>query len=41
MFDHWTLKKRLTLTFSAVLLLAGVLICVALVNAGKLRDTVH
>ena len=41
MFDHWTLKKRLTLTFAAILLLAGALISVALVNTGKLRDTVH
>ena len=41
MFDHWTLKKRLTLTFAAILLLSGALISVALVNTGKLRDTVH
>ena len=41
MFDHWTLKKRLTLTFTGILLLAGALISVALVNNGKLRDTVN
>ena len=41
MFNHWTLKKRLTLTFAAILLLAGALISVALVNTDKLRDTVH
>jgi methyl-accepting chemotaxis protein len=41
MFNHWTLKKRLTLTFTAILLLAGALIGVALVNNGKLRDTVN
>ena len=40
MFENWTLKKRLTLTFAAILLLAGALIGVALVNNGKLRDTV-
>ena len=40
MFDHWTLKKRMTLTFAAILLLAGLLIGVALVNGTKLRDTV-
>ena len=41
MFHHWTLKKRLTLTFVAILILAGGLIGVALVNIGKLRDTVN
>ncbi len=41
MFDHWTLKKRLRLTFTAILIPAGALISVALVNTGKLRDTVH
>ena len=40
MFDHWTLKKRLTLTFAAILLLAGLLIGLALVNSLRLRDTV-
>ena len=38
MFDHWTLKKRLTLTFAAILLLAGSLIAVALINANKLGE---
>ncbi len=41
MFNHWSLKKRLTLTFAAILLLAGALISVALVNTGKLRETVN
>ena len=41
MFNHWTLKKRLALTFTGILLLAGALISVALVNNGKLRDTVN
>ena len=41
MFDHWTLKKRLTLTFATILLLAGALIAVALVNNARLRDTVN
>jgi methyl-accepting chemotaxis protein len=41
MFNHWTLKKRLALTFTGILLLAGALISVALVNNDKLRDTVN
>jgi methyl-accepting chemotaxis protein len=41
MFDHWTLKKRLTLTFATILLLAGTLIAVSLYSAARLRDTVH
>ena len=41
MFDNWTLRKRLTLTFAAILLLAGSLLGLALVNTGKLRDTVQ
>ena len=40
MFDHWTLKKKLVLTFAAVLAFAAVLIGVALVNTGKLLETV-
>ena len=39
MFEHWTLKKRLALTFSAILLLAGSLIAVALSNANRLGET--
>ena len=39
MFEQWTLKKRLTMTFAAILLLAGMLIGVALTNNAKLRDT--
>ena len=41
MFDHWTLKRRLTLTFAAILALTSVLMGVALLNNGKLRDTVN
>lgn len=40
MFDHFTLKRRLTLTFSSLLLLAVALIGVALFNTDRLRDTV-
>lgn len=40
MFNHWTLKKKLALTFAAVLAIAGLLISVALVNTGRLLDTV-
>jgi methyl-accepting chemotaxis protein len=39
LFEHWTLKKRLALTFSAILLLAGSLIAVALSNANRLGET--
>jgi methyl-accepting chemotaxis protein len=39
MFESWTLKKRLTLTFAAILAIAGLLISLALVNTGKLRET--
>jgi methyl-accepting chemotaxis protein len=41
MFTHWTLKKRLTITFATILMLAGGLIAVALYNLGKLRDTMQ
>jgi methyl-accepting chemotaxis protein len=41
MFDNWTLKKRLTLTFAAILLLAAAVMAVALVNTAKLRETVQ
>jgi methyl-accepting chemotaxis protein len=41
MFDHWTLKKRLTLTFATILALTGLLIGIALLNNGKLRETVN
>jgi methyl-accepting chemotaxis protein len=41
MFDHWTLKKRLTATFTAILVVATVLIAVALSSGAKLRDAVH
>ena len=41
MFDQWTLKKRLTLTFVSLLVLAGGLISTALFNANKLSETTH
>ncbi len=41
MFDHWTLKKRLTLTFAAVLALTSLLIGATLLNNSKLRDSVN
>jgi methyl-accepting chemotaxis protein len=40
MTETWTLKKRLISTFAAILLIAGVLLAVAFVNIGNLRDTV-
>jgi methyl-accepting chemotaxis protein len=40
-FNHWTLKKKLFLTFVAILAVAGVLIGVALVNTSKLLETVN
>ena len=38
MFENWTLKKRLTLTFATILLIAVVLFSVAVVNIGKMRE---
>jgi methyl-accepting chemotaxis protein len=40
MFNNWTLKKKLVLTFAAILAFAGVLISVAFVNTNKLLETV-
>ncbi len=40
MFDSWTLKKRLTLTFVSILALAGTLLSVAVINTHRLMDTV-
>ena len=40
MFTNLTLKKRLTLTFTSILAVVGVLFAVALVNTGKLRETI-
>jgi methyl-accepting chemotaxis protein len=40
MFTDLTLKKRLTLTFTSILAVVGVLFAVALVNTGKLRETI-
>jgi methyl-accepting chemotaxis protein len=40
MFEQWTLKKKLVLTFAAILAFAGVLFSVALVNNSKLMETV-
>lgn len=37
-FESWSMKKRLTLTFAAILVLAGVLFTVAVVNIGKMRE---
>jgi methyl-accepting chemotaxis protein len=37
-FESWTLKKRLTLTFVTILVMAGVLFSVAVVNIGKMRE---
>ncbi len=39
MFSNWSLKKKLTLTFAALLVIAGALIVVAVVNLAKLRET--
>jgi methyl-accepting chemotaxis protein len=41
MFDHWTLKKKLVLTFAAILIVAGVLFSVAVVNTSKQMETVR
>ncbi|RPH43007.1 MAG: chemotaxis protein [Burkholderiales bacterium] len=41
MFEAWTLKKRLTLTFAAILATACALLGVALVNNARLGDTVR
>jgi methyl-accepting chemotaxis protein len=41
MFDNWTLKKRITLTFTAILLIISMIIGIALFNASKLRETVR
>ena len=38
MFDRWTLKKRLVLTFIAILAVAGMLIVLALVSTTQLID---
>ena len=40
MFDQWTLKKKLLLTFSAILLISGSLMSFALFNIYKLSDIV-
>ena len=37
MFAHWTLKKRLTTTFIAILGIAALLFTIAIVNIGKMR----
>src|SRR5688500_14744778 len=37
-FDSWSLKKRLTLTFVAILVMAGALFSIAVVNIGKMRE---
>jgi methyl-accepting chemotaxis protein len=40
MFDQWTLKKKLFITFAAILLISGSLMTFALLNIHKLMDTV-
>jgi methyl-accepting chemotaxis protein len=40
MFDQWSLKKKLFVTFSAILLISGSLMSFALFNIHKLVDTV-
>ena len=39
MFNLWTLKKRLALTFAAILALTSMLMGIALLNNSKLRST--
>ena len=39
--NHWTLKRRLALTFTVLLAMSGILIGVALLNTAKLKKTVH
>lgn len=40
MFDQWTLKKKLSASFAAILLVSGGLLTFATVNINKLIDTV-
>jgi methyl-accepting chemotaxis protein len=40
MFDQWTLKKKLFVAFTTILLISGSLMSLALVNTHKLMDTV-
>ena len=37
-FESWSLKKKLTLTFVTILVMAGVLFSIAVVNIGKMRE---
>ncbi|MFG6430106.1 methyl-accepting chemotaxis protein [Roseateles sp. LYH14W] len=39
MFDQWSLKKKLTVTFGVILVFAGALFTLAVVNVAKLRET--
>ena len=41
MSDVWTLKKKLTLTFAAILAVAGILFSIAVFNLGQMRDATH
>ena len=41
MLENWSLKRRLTLTFAAILFLATALIGLALASTAKLRETVN
>ncbi|MBW8829171.1 MAG: CHASE3 domain-containing protein [Burkholderiales bacterium] len=38
MFKSWSLKKKLTITFAAILVIAGALFSIAIVNIGKMRE---
>ena len=40
MFDNWTIKKKLVISFTAILLISGSLMGFALLNIHKLMDTV-
>jgi len=38
MFKSWSLKKKLTLTFTTILVIAGALFSIAIVNISKMRE---
>jgi methyl-accepting chemotaxis protein len=37
-FESWTLKKKLTLTFATILVVAGAMFSIAVFNIGKMRE---
>ncbi|HEY0819538.1 MAG TPA: methyl-accepting chemotaxis protein [Rhizobacter sp.] len=41
MLANWSLKKRLSFTFATILLIAGVLFGLAILNIGKMREATH